>query len=583
MNSSDFAHAIRIPINLIELQSWDTEGDVKNGSEGSEAPSAISIDIPFALYPKHERLGRIADWTGPVESSGMSGSNLPGRRPAYPRYTRPEDEDAGWSLTTASGSNVTGATATNAIASSAGPRGSSQPYTRGFGGGSQPGRGSGGRGRIFGSGGGRRHLGWGGRLGGDRQSQRKREPSIAIAEDWRLIEDIEFSRLTKLQLNPGDAVCVKTVGQAWIWDEKQADKISIKSEKIINVADTVDTNRVDASDEAIEKDLFMMNLAKEHGANILCSVSAAVALMTAPLSVIPWDIVITKRDGLLIIDKRPESSVGNVTAQENSSEHLSDETLTSLSTLATKLCDLIPRTLTKGVVDVEKAKTIESEPSNTCINRYAILDLGDENVMLIRSKMASVIEDIQNSKREPLIIAPLIEHSEKSGAAGIDWRNKLESQQGAVLAQIIRNNGAQLARFFYSALLNGISTLNLAYCSKVNMPKGKVSLLAIQPYEPYELASQMNLNFPNGFGILRAMVDLMKTPLAEGEYALIRDPNKPLLRLYRTKSHNGDTDVVESVIDELIPSTAHLELESILAEGRDDDILENTDQSASEE
>lgn len=44
----------------------------------------------------------------------------------------------------------------------------------------------------------------------------------------------------------------------------------------------------------------------------------------------------------------------------------------------------------------------------------------------------------------------------------------------------------------------------------------------------------MNVNLANGWGIVRTIVDLvMKQPQGDGKYCLMRDPNAPIIRLYR--------------------------------------------------
>ena len=50
-------------------------------------------------------------------------------------------------------------------------------------------------------------------------------------------------------------------------------------------------------------------------------------------------------------------------------------------------------------------------------------------------------------------------------------------------------------------------------------------------YDPRKFAEQMNLNLANGWGIVRTIVD-MCLKMSEGKYVLVKDPNKPLLRLY---------------------------------------------------
>ena len=50
-------------------------------------------------------------------------------------------------------------------------------------------------------------------------------------------------------------------------------------------------------------------------------------------------------------------------------------------------------------------------------------------------------------------------------------------------------------------------------------------------YDPRKFAEQMNLNLANGWGIVRTIID-MCLKMKEGKYVLVKDPNKPLLRLY---------------------------------------------------
>jgi translation initiation factor 3 subunit D len=56
-------------------------------------------------------------------------------------------------------------------------------------------------------------------------------------------------------------------------------------------------------------------------------------------------------------------------------------------------------------------------------------------------------------------------------------------------------------------------------------------VLGVVGYDPRKFAEQMNLNLANGWGIVRTIVD-MCLKMAEGKYVLVKDPNKPLLRLY---------------------------------------------------
>ena len=46
-------------------------------------------------------------------------------------------------------------------------------------------------------------------------------------------------------------------------------------------------------------------------------------------------------------------------------------------------------------------------------------------------------------------------------AVGVDWRQKLDSQRGAVLATELRNNSCKLAKWTVSSILGGSEYLKL--------------------------------------------------------------------------------------------------------------------------
>ena len=64
------------------------------------------------------------------------------------------------------------------------------------------------------------------------------------------------------------------------------------------------------------------------------------------------------------------------------------------------------------------------------------------------------------------------------------------------------------------------------YISRVN-PRDNTRhvVLSTASYRPLDFASQLNVSLANGWGIVRAIIDLcMKQP--EGKYVLVKDPNK---------------------------------------------------------
>lgn len=77
-----------------------------------------------------------------------------------------------------------------------------------------------------------------------------------------------------------------------------------------------------------------------------------------------------------------------------------------------------------------------------------------------------------------------------------------------------------------------------SFVSRVN-PKSSNDhvILGVLGYKPREFASQMNLNLNNGWAIVRTFVDMIMKE-SDGKYVLVKDPNKPTIRLYNVP---GDT------------------------------------------
>ena len=116
--------------------------------------------------------------------------------------------------------------------------------------------------------------------------------------------------------------------------------------------------------------------------------------------------------------------------------------------------------------------------------------------------------------------------------SSIDWRQKLESQRGAVLATELKNNSNKLAKWTLQAMLAGADLMKLGYVSRAHAKDNlNHRILGTQQIKPKEFATQINLNVANSWGVLKTIVDLC-LGLEEGKFLLMKDPNKDVLRLY---------------------------------------------------
>lgn len=78
----------------------------------------------------------------------------------------------------------------------------------------------------------------------------------------------------------------------------------------------------------------------------------------------------------------------------------------------------------------------------------------------------------------------------------------------------------------------------------------KHAILGTQQFKPSEFADQINLNMMNAWGILRCIIDTCMK-LSEGKYLIMKDPNKPVVRLYDIPDNTFETDDDDEDDDDL--------------------------------
>eukprot|EP01036_Dinobryon_divergens_P028544 gene28544-37502_t len=101
-----------------------------------------------------------------------------------------------------------------------------------------------------------------------------------------------------------------------------------------------------------------------------------------------------------------------------------------------------------------------------------------------------------------------------------------------------------------SALLAGAHQLKLGYVSRVapNNPYEHV-VLGTQSFKPKDLAQQINLSVNNIWGIVKMICELLMSK-SDGKYVLLKDPNKPIVRLYKVPLGTFEDDEEEGEADE---------------------------------
>ncbi|KAG1833580.1 translation initiation factor eIF-3 subunit D [Suillus variegatus] len=534
---------------------------IHDNPDGGWGPSSSNIpeqfkfkDIPYAPYSKSDKLGRFADWNDTTGDTRQTAVGLPSTRDARgPGRSRRDGAQAFGSGTASAFAyfHVEDESSFSLVDNKAAP-----PRRGGFTRGRATGRGGmsftnrgvaqrGGRGGFNNRGGAQR----GGRKGWRdwEKTNRTRESSVAISPQWTMLEEIEFHRLAKLKLEVDEPEDIDTYGRVFAYD-KSYDRITTKTERPLQLVDRIKYNTTTSDDPVIQQSPKM--LLTVYTTDAILSV-----LMCAPRSVNPWDIVILREGSNLYFDKRDGGPFDTVTVNENASDPPQDPAPPNPNNPAEKTAVPEPPSINSATSLSLEATYInqnfgfqsETEPLASCGYRYRVFDLGiteDEDVKIcIRTEVDAYVPGPGNPQEGHglVTIRALNEFDPRAQGAGgaPDWRSKLDSQRGAVVATEMKNNSCKLAKWTVQSVLAGAELMKIGYISRGN-PKDNTRhvILSTASMRPTDFAAQLNVSLANGWGIVRTITDLcMKMP--EGKYVLIKDPNKSVIRLYADEDGEG--------------------------------------------
>ncbi|TDZ34903.1 Eukaryotic translation initiation factor 3 subunit D [Colletotrichum spinosum] len=540
--------------------------------------------VPYAPFSKGDKLGRMADWT--AEGKDREGR---GGRQQYNRNFRdqqvygtghaisfnapPAEDESTFSVVSNTRDSAKTRYGRGAVFTRGrGQRGGAGTTSRG---GRQaqalqrtePGSGRGGRGG-YGGGfdrGGRGGAGRGGRRFGWKdydKPARNRDASINIKADWKLLEEIDYNRLAKLNLDADEGEDLDAYGFVYGYD-RSYDKPLVKgAERRLTAIDRAAYNVTTSSDPVIQE------LADKGEATIFATDSILSMLMCSPRSVYPWDIVISVQGNKVFLDKRDNAALDMVTVNENAADAPLDaadgnkDALNQPGALAEEATYINHNFANQVVVENESQKlqfphanpfynsSEDTDPPASKAYKYRKFDLStndeEENVYLVvRTEVDAVQKNAISGDDQLVTLHALNEFDSKAQGSGgaLDWRAKLVSQRGAVVATEMKNNSCKLARWAVQSILARADVMKLGFVSRAN-PKSndKHVILGVVGWKPRDFANQMNLSLSNGWGIVRTIADMCLKRQEDGKYVLVKDPNKSILRLYEVPAGSLDED-----------------------------------------
>lgn len=405
--------------------------------------------------------------------------------------------------------------------------------------------------------------------------QRTREPSVNVRPEWSLLEEVDFSRLSKLNLDTPDGEDLDTYGFLYYYD-RSYDRAPVKNaERRLAAMDRAAYNVTTSQDPVIQE------LSEKNEATVFATSDILSMLMCAPRSVYSWDIVITHQGDKIYFDKRDGASIDLVTVNENAADapmEVADgagksDSINTPSALALEATFINHNFALQTMVESQEHRvdmnnpnhfynaSEETEPLASKAYKYRRFDLSlqhDDNEeplnMIVRTEVDAAMRNPVTGDDQHIVVKALNEFDNKAqgSGGGLDWRNKLWTQRGAVIATEMKNNSSKLARWTTQAILAKADAMKLGFVSRAN-PRSNAGhlVLGVVGYKPREFASQMNLNLGNGWGIVRTIVDRVRALDAEDDpetvkkYLLVKDPNRAVIRLYSVPANTFEEEEVE--------------------------------------
>ncbi|KAI9098143.1 eukaryotic translation initiation factor 3 subunit D [Phlyctochytrium arcticum] len=547
-------------------------------------PSSVPQDlaqVPYAPYSKSDRLGKIADWTAPAEGTyGFDRRHENDRR----RRFGPQQEAFGSGLSSMFAYTVA---AEDEATFSVVDRQTSTQKKPGFK--AQRGRGGGRggqstwqpRGGAMGAGGRRDdrrgQQGPRRRYGGyNDKPTRIRDPSVQVGPEWKVLDEWDFPRMSKLYYEVEEPVDLSGHGTCNYFD-KSFDRVVTKQEKHMHQYDRNFLN-VTASDDPI---LVKHSKQSSDRVHVYATDNVLATLMCSTRSVYSWDIVVTKQDNKIFLDKRDGGVFDFIGVNENAAdppmESADKDNINTPQALALE-ATYINRNFSQQVLKESEKYVLPNpnpfddnstpEPVPALAFRYRDWDLGDNIHLVARTQVDAVLHQPgananhaegafkpRSSAHNPsdsllVNVKALNEFDSRAPGAGgaPEWRQKLDSQRGAVMATEIKNNGNKLARWAVESILAGVDQIRLGFVSR-NHPRDRSRhiILGCSTLKPMDLTAQMNFKVGNGWGILKTFINQVAT-YDDGKFVLVKDPNKSVLRIYSVPddTFEAEEDVPEA-------------------------------------
>lgn len=494
----------------------------------SKTPESLTFNgVPYAPFIKSDKLGKIADWqsTNEEESSNANNNNQQKKRDQYHAYGASaakmfgaEAEDKSFfvvdnaSLTSTatkqavlkgnrkqtSNANPSMAKKIAPVAAKKAPvakptgKWGNTPYNR-----------------------------W-----NAREEVKPKKASIAVAEDWKSVTEIDFNRLTKLNLESLSREPLASAGKIHQYVKKYEQNTVVSLES--TTSSTV--HQTSSSDENLK------NYAQEDQGKVFITDEILSQLMCAPKSSVSWDVIVTKKNGKIFFDKRADTF--DLPINENSQAQDLKETDINHDLLIKQEAKSASDSYFVGCLGPNSKELSGKNPisASTAIPKaykYAKYQLpnGDKEETTTDVIVRTVADAYTFTASATLAIHSLVQFESN------DWKTKLQGgSQGNVFSDEIKKNNNKISQWTTQAVLGGSKTMKIGFLCRENVKAPSSHLVAgTMTFGTDMLCQQLNVSVNNGWGIVKSLIDIIEHEGGAEDYrfVILKSPNAPKIVIYK--------------------------------------------------
>jgi translation initiation factor 3 subunit D len=356
-----------------------------------------------------------------------------------------------------------------------------------------------------------------------------KEASIVIDENWKSVAEIEFNRLTKLNLDISAPETLSLNGKIFQHHKKY------EANTIVPLEPTFKTtyNQTSSSDPNLE------SYAQAGAAKVFITDAILSQLMCAPKSSASWDIIVTKKNGNIFFDKRENTF--DILINENSQlKDIKESDVNHPSKLQLELTEVsdafIFGSLAKNSSDLGNKSPITVSSAIPKGYKYVKYELpngssADDNKGTIPVIVRASLDAYTFTSSSYVSIHSLLQ------VGSNDWRTKFQGgSQGNIFADEIKKNNNLISQWTTQSVLGGVKSMKIGFISRENAKINKTHFVAgTMTLGVDMLCQQLNVSIKNGWGIVKSFIDIIEHEGGDEDYRFVifKTPNSQKIIIYK--------------------------------------------------